>query len=206
MEYLIIIIVAYLLGSIPTAYLVVKKVAGLDIRNSGSGNVGAYNSTEVTSSWIVGVIVFLVDAAKGLLAVYIAATLLPDEFTASATALIIAVFAHCYNPWLKFKGGRGLATAAGGSFMLSPMILGLWIILWIIAYVFRKEIHFGNISATVLSIALLWSSGEIINKYTYPPAESVLSFQILATIMLLIILARHWESIKLMLSNFKVKR
>lgn len=205
-EYLIIIISSILLGSIPTAYLIVKIIYGIDIRLTGSGNVGAYNSTKVTSSWGIGTAVFLIDAAKGLLSVFIASTLLPSDFIASAIALILSVLTHCYNPWLKFKGGRGLATAAGGSFMLYPMLLALWLLLWIIAYLFRKDTHFGNISSIVLTTALVWSSGDVINKYTYPSANDLIVFQIATTILFGIILARHWKYVREYYDRVKVKK
>jgi len=196
MNYLLIIIISYLLGSIPTAYLVVKKIYNIDITQNGSSNVGAMNSMRVTSSPYIGAVVFLIDFAKGLLSVFIASQFLPTDFIASALALIITVFSHSFNPWLKFKGGRGLAAAAGGLLMFSPMILGLWLFLWVIAYLFKKNIYFGNISSTILSVALIWSSGDIINKYTYPSADSVLTFQIAASILLLIIIIKHWEPLK----------
>ncbi|RMD48182.1 MAG: glycerol-3-phosphate acyltransferase [Ignavibacteria bacterium] len=196
MEIFIIIITSILMGSIPTAYLLVKKFYGIDITSNGTGNVGAMNSARVTSSSIIGIAVFLLDFAKGLAAVYIASLILPDSFYAGAVALIVSVTSHCFNPWLKFKGGRGLATAAGGALMFSPLLLVLWVILWVIAYLFRKNIHFGNIAATVLSLALVWSSGDIINKYTYPSAEHVLLFKIAGSILFLIILIKHWEPIK----------
>ncbi len=196
MIYLVVVLIGYIFGSFPTAYLIVKKKHKINILNEGSGNVGAFNSIKVTSSKGIGIVVLLIDAGKGLLAVLLVGMIIPESFTASAIALIFAVLAHCFNPWLGFKGGRGLATAAGGTLMIAPLVLILWLLLWAIAYVFRKNVHFGNISATILSIALAWSSGDIINKYTFPHSDNPIIFQLMTTIMMSIILIKHWEPIK----------
>ncbi len=112
------------------------------------------------------------------------------------TGLIGAVFSHCYSFWINFKGGRGLATAAGGAILISIPILGLWILLWLISFAFRKNVHFGNFSATLLTGALSFSSSEIMNKYTNPSADSNLEFSIFVSSMLLIILIKHIKPIK----------
>ncbi len=114
MEYLISSVAGYLFGSLPTAYLVLKRSKNIDITESGTGNVGAMNSYEITNSKMIGILVFLIDALKGILSVILMKIIFPGEFVFPALALVFAVFSHCFNPWLKFKGGRGLATAAGG--------------------------------------------------------------------------------------------
>jgi len=122
MEYNISLILGYLIGSIPFAYLIMKKSLGIDITETGTGNVGAMNSYEVSNSRIIGIIVLVLDAAKGVAAAYIPMLFFPGEFTLSALALLGAVFAHCYNPWINFKGGRGLATSAGGAAVMLSLI------------------------------------------------------------------------------------
>ncbi len=204
MKYLFIIIFSYLLGSIPTAYLLVKWKHGKDIREEGSGNVGTLNSFEVTKSKLVAIITLIIDLLKGTLPVFVAHKLNETSFSISVTALIFAVAGHCFNPWLKFKGGRGLATAAGGSIMLSPLILLVWLLLWLIAYVFKKNIHFANIAAIILSLALALDSAEVFNKFTFPRATSLTDFRIGISILFLILLIRHWQPLKEMF-NLKKK-
>ena len=121
MEYLISSLIGYLFGSFPSAYIFLKKAKGMDITKEGSGNVGAMNSFEVSNSKVIGYSVFLVDFLKGAASVLIPAFLFPDHFIYPAISLLFAVFSHCYNPWINFKGGRGLSTAAGGAAFLFPL-------------------------------------------------------------------------------------
>lgn len=172
MTYIISIVIGYLFGSIPTAYILLKKKKGIDITKTGSGNVGAMNSFEVTRSKLIGIVVLIVDFLKGFISVYLIILMYPENFALPAIALIFAIFSHCFNPWIEFKGGRGLATAAGGTALLFPYFLIVWIILWLIFYALKKDILIGNIAATVLSLFLIANTSEIAIKYTYPKAQS----------------------------------
>jgi len=196
MNYFFAIITGLLLGSIPSAYLMVKYFSNKDITKEGSGNVGTLNSYEVTNSKLIGAIVFVIDFGKGLASVLFVKIFLANDFNLIVTALIFAVASHCFNPWLNFKGGRGLATAAGGTFLFSPIILISWVILWSVAYLIKKHIHFANITATILTIALTIDSAKIINRFTFPSSDSLTLFRITVTIVLTIILIKHWEPLK----------
>lgn len=201
MNYIFSAILGIIIGSFPTAYIIIKKFKNIDITKVGSGNVGAMNSYEVTKSKLIGLIIFLIDVSKGLLTVYLSKILFGNEFSYMMTALIGAVLSHCFSFWIRFKGGRGLATAAGGALILSVPILAIWIILWLISYAFRRNIHFGNFSATLLTGALSFSSANVMNKYTNPSANSDLEFSILVSLMLLIILIKHIKPFKEYLSK-----
>lgn len=196
MNYILSALIGIIIGSFPTAYVILKKLKNIDITQEGTGNVGAMNSYDITKSKLIGLLIFIIDLLKGFLSVYLAKFLFEDEFSIMMVALIGAVLSHCFSFWIKFKGGRGLATAAGGALILSIPILGIWILLWLISYAFRRNIHFGNFSATLLTGALSFSSSEIMNKYTNPPAASNLEFSILVSLMLLIILIKHIKPIK----------
>lgn len=196
MNYILSTIIGIIIGSFPTAYLILKKYKNTDITKVGSGNVGAMNSYEVTQSKILGIVVLIIDLLKGLLSVYLVKILFGNEFTYLMLGLIGAVLSHCFSFWIKFRGGRGLATAAGGALILSLPILGIWILLWLISYAFRRNIHFGNFSATLLTGALSFSSADVMNRYTNPSANSNIEFSILVSIMLLIILIKHIQPIK----------
>ncbi|HWW01238.1 MAG TPA: glycerol-3-phosphate 1-O-acyltransferase PlsY [Candidatus Acidoferrum sp.] len=131
---------AYLLGSIPTGFLV-GKARGIDIRTVGSGNIGATNVFRALGT-PAGILVLLVDALKGWLAVAVVATLISQRFWPGAAALaqewfrvvagVVAILGHNYTCWLWFKGGKGIATSAGVLAALVPypllVILGVWII------------------------------------------------------------------------------
>ena len=127
-EIIICVFVGYLIGSIPSAYLILKIFKNKDIRELGSGNVGTLNSYEVTESKLIGISVLISDSVKGILSVLIVKYGVGNEFIFLIVSLNAAVLGHCYSIWLKFKGGRGLATAGGGSLVLSPAILIAWII------------------------------------------------------------------------------
>ncbi len=196
MSYLLISMTGYLLGSLPTAYLILRKVKGIDITKEGTGNVGAMNSYEVTNSKIIGILVLLIDALKGLLSVYVAILFFHFDFNIAALALTFAVFSHCFNPWLKFKGGRGLATAAGGTILLFPILPISWLVIWVIIYVFRKDILLANIWAIIISAVLLFSLSDLVIGFSFPHAESISSMLFFASSLLIIIFIKHIEPLK----------
>jgi glycerol-3-phosphate acyltransferase PlsY len=204
MEYLLSIVIGYILGSFPTAYVLLKK-KGIDITKSGSGNVGAMNSYEVTNSKATGVIVLLIDFLKGFLSVYIVGLIYPQSFVLQGIALIFAIFSHCYNPWINFNGGRGLATAAGGIILIFYPLLLVWLILWVITYLLKKNIHISNLSATLLSLLVVFNNAELSVKYSSPNANSSESLVLIVTMGLLIILIKHIDPLKDLIKDFKEK-
>ena len=206
MNYILAFLTGYLLGSVPTAYLILKKTIQIDITQTGSQNVGALNSYEVSESKLIGISVLLIDALKGFLTVYILKEIYPGEFIIPAIGLTASVFAHCFSPWIKFKGGRGLATGAGGAAFLAPVVLIVWMILWVIAFVFKKNIHVGNIMATILTLALVVTTSEVFMKYSLPPSNNKLEFTIPTAIMLIIILIKHWKPLLEWFGTQKVKK
>lgn len=203
MTYIISIVIGYLFGSIPTAYILLKKKKGIDITQSGSGNVGAMNSFEVTRSKLIGIVVLIVDFLKGFLSVYLISLVYPENFALPAIALVFAIFSHCFNPWIEFKGGRGLATAAGGTVLLFPYFLLVWIILWLIFYALKKDILIGNIAATVLSLFLIANTSEIATKYTNPKAQSENELILFVISGLTIIFIKHIEPLKEIITRIK---
>jgi glycerol-3-phosphate acyltransferase PlsY len=205
MEYLISSLIGYLFGSFPTAYIFLKKSKGMDITKEGSGNVGAMNSFEVSNSKVIGYSVFLVDFLKGSASVIIPSFLFPDQFIYPAISFLFAVFSHCYNPWLNFKGGRGLSTAAGGAAFLFPFLLGVWAVLWVIFYMMRKGILFANINSTIFSLLILYGTSKIAVKYAYPQPESISALMLISTAVLIIIFIRHIEPLREFISDQKSK-
>lgn len=148
---LALVVVSYLIGSIPFSFIVVKVVAGTDIRAHGSQNVGATNVAR-TAGRAAGVIALLLDLAKGYVAIVIARWIVgqaawPFEAGPSpwqsrelwiAGAGLIAVVAHMFPVWLRFHGGKGVATAAGVMLALNPIvILGAIIVFLIVLIAFR---------------------------------------------------------------------
>ena len=203
MEYLISSIIGLLLGSFPTAYILVKKASGIDIRNEGSGNVGAFNSLKVSKSKLIGFSVLLIDFLKGGISTLIPLLIFPNEFIFPALALTFAVFSHCFNPWLKFKGGRGLATAAGGAALIFPFLLVVWCILWVIFYLMKRDIIFANILSTIFSLLLVYGTSNIAVKYAYPRPLDISTLIMVSTAVLLIIFIKHIDPLIEIISKTK---
>jgi glycerol-3-phosphate acyltransferase PlsY len=203
MEYLFSSAIGYLIGSFPTAFIFLKKTKGIDITQEGSGNVGAMNSFEITNSKAIGITVFFIDFIKGIASVLIPAFLFPNEFIYPAISLLFAVFSHCFNPWIKFNGGRGLATAAGGASFLFPFLLVVWAVLWVIFYMMRKDIIFANISSTVFSIFVVFGTTNTAVKYAFPGPKSFSELVLVSSAILMIIFIRHIEPLKEFISSQK---
>lgn len=129
------VVIAYLVGSVPTAYLLVRMAVGQDIRTRGSGNVGGTNALR-TAGWRIGITVTLIDVVKGVLAVWLMRLYNPESGWVAA-AVLAAVLGHCYPVWLKFRGGKGVATGFGAFLVIAPLsalaALGLWFVVLVIA-------------------------------------------------------------------------
>jgi glycerol-3-phosphate acyltransferase PlsY len=139
---------AYLLGSLPTAYLVVRWVRGADLRSTESGSVGALNAFRATGAGWVGWGVLAVDVLKGLAAVALAG---PGASTFLQSLLAAAAVAgHNWPVWLRGRGGKGLATAAGALTVVTPIAVPVWGVLWGIGYVASGYIVVGTLAATLL--------------------------------------------------------
>jgi glycerol-3-phosphate acyltransferase PlsY len=182
-----------------------KKTRGIDITSTGTGNVGAMNSYEVTGSKTTGVIVLLIDALKGLLSAYIPLLLFPLSFTLPALGIIFAVLSHSFNPWLGFKGGRGLASAAGGSLLIFPFIAVTWIVIWFLTYLIKKDILIANIIAIVLTLLIIFTVPDFAFRYTFPKADSLSSLLLFSTALLSVIFIKHIDPLKEILSNRTIK-
>ncbi len=151
----------YLVGSVPTGYLLAHS-RGLDIRQHGSGNIGATNVWRVMGrNW--GLLAFACDFLKGFLPLYLVRTLaFPHASSWSVSLLLVicglaAIVGHNYTPWLGFKGGKGIATSAGVLGALMPPVLAVALSLWIIATLATRTVSIGSIlAAAVLAPAAAW--------------------------------------------------
>ena len=150
---------AYLLGSIPFGLLLSRLFGGGDVRKSGSGNIGATNVARVAGP-LPGTLTLLFDAAKGAAAVWLAGRVSNESATWIMIAALAALLGHCYPIWLKFRGGKGVATAAGSFLVLcAPALLGSVILFLLVAF-FWRYVSLASISAAAsmpLLIYLLWA-------------------------------------------------
>lgn len=156
-----VVVSAYLIGSIPFSYLVVRLVAGADIRQHGSRNVGATNVAR-TFGKLPGIVALILDVAKGYAAVVVARWIVmrltwpnstatggplhSDDFWISMAALI-AVLAHMFPVWLRFHGGKGVATATGAFLALDPVVIAAAIIVFLIVLITTRFVSLASITS-----------------------------------------------------------
>jgi len=152
-------VVAYLLGSIPFGLLVGGVLGGRDVRKAGSGNIGATNVSRVAGPF-AGILTLLLDAAKGSVAVLAAARLTEDSAVWIIVAGICALLGHCYPLWLHFKGGKGVATAAGVFLVLCPLAMLSALAVFILVVAFWRFVSLGSLAAAAaipLLMYFLWA-------------------------------------------------
>jgi glycerol-3-phosphate acyltransferase PlsY len=184
-EYLVVII-GYLLGSIPSGYLLVKAATGGDIRKAGSGNIGATNVFRKNKA--VGALTLLADAGKGYLAVVVAAWLGCGAGWQAAAA-VAAIAGHVFTFWLGFKGGKGVATGCGAYLALAPPAVGTTLVVFALTALLTRYISLASIVAT--SAFPLW-------VYLYGGSAAVLIGALTGSCL---IVAKHHENIRRLLSG-----
>ena len=181
--YILTVLIAYLLGSIPTGFLV-AKARGVDIRTVGSGNIGATNVFRILGK-AAGVFVLLADAAKGWVAVFVAARLVSRWFWPEAGAQaqewfrlcagVAAILGHNYTCWLHFKGGKGIATSAGVLVALVPVPLLIILGVWIVVFAFSRYVSLASISASFVLPFAAWAVGKSLTIILVTAALAVLA-------------------------------
>jgi glycerol-3-phosphate acyltransferase PlsY len=172
--------VAYLLGSIPFGLLVAKVFGRGDVRKEGSGNIGATNVSRVAGP-LAGILTLLLDGAKGAAAVLVAGRYSNDSAMWMVIAGLAALVGHCFPVWLKFKGGKGVATAAGVYLALCPPAFLAGLILFLLVAGFSRYVSLGSVAAAVampLLMYFLWAP-----RHASPP---VITFGALAVAVLIV--------------------
>jgi len=148
-------VAAYLLGSIPFGLLLGKLFGAADVRKAGSGNIGATNVARVAGP-LAGILTLLLDAAKGAFAVVLAARLSDQSSTWMMIAGLCALIGHCFPIWLGFRGGKGVATAAGVFGALCPPAFLGAIILFLLVVAYWRFVSLGSISAAAAMPLLIY--------------------------------------------------
>lgn len=173
---------SYLVGAIPFSLLVGKLFYKVDLRLQGSGNLGATNVYRVFG-WKAGLSVAILDIAKGSAAVGLAALLTPAEFVSVQqdwlliVAAMAAVAGHSYSPYIRFKGGKGVATAAGALLFVTPMAWIFLLVTFVSVIWITRYVSLGSISAAVLYPIL------VTTFYRDRPAVIVAGFVIAAVVL-----------------------
>lgn len=203
LEIIIIILLSYLLGAIPFGKLVVKIFANVDITKEGTGNVGTMNAYDVTGKRFIGFIVFFLDALKGYLAVLITSLVFQNDFYLISLSAVWVLLGHNFNLFLRFKGGRGLASSVGIFFFINPIAVIFWILMWLTGYfAIRKNVHIANTIATIGAMILIFSAPkEFIEIFNLINISNLFEYKILTAILCLIILFRHIKPLKELLNK-----
>jgi acyl phosphate:glycerol-3-phosphate acyltransferase len=154
MTALLVVAIAYLLGGIPFGYLLVRWKSGSDIRSQGSGNIGATNVLRTTGR-ALGIATLLLDIGKGFLAMWIAGWLTDGAAWATSAAAVAVMLGHAYPVFLKFRGGKAVASVVGAFLYLAPAALGAVVVVFVATVAWTRHISMGSIiSAAVLPLAV----------------------------------------------------
>jgi acyl phosphate:glycerol-3-phosphate acyltransferase len=185
-------VMAYALGSIPFGFLIVKA-RGSDIREAGSGNIGAANVARNAGA-VAGVLTLLFDAAKGYLAVWFADRWTHGDMHWMMAAAVFAVLGHMFPVWLGFKGGKGVATGLGAFLPISAQAVLAAAILWIIVVAFWRYSSLGSIIAVV---AL-----PVFVHLLYAPRHAPPAYVTVGTIVVsVLVLAKHRSNIERLIAG-----
>jgi acyl phosphate:glycerol-3-phosphate acyltransferase len=190
---LITVAIGYFLGSIPFGYLLVRSFRGTDVRTTGSGNIGATNVARMSPA--LGFVTLLLDAMKGVGAVLIASVLFPGQTMLPFVAGFAAVAGHIFPVWLRFKGGKGVATGLGSFLLLTPKGIVLALAVFLLVLVIFRLVALGSIVAS----ASLPVSAFLLREGERPTGIAMLSASAL------LIIVRHHQNIERMLRHTEPK-
>jgi glycerol-3-phosphate acyltransferase PlsY len=179
----LILLLAYLIGSIPFGYLLVRFKTGEDVRSMGSGNIGATNVLRTTGRWIA-VVTLLLDIAKGFFAVWLMARYTGDSRLWMSAAALAVMAGHAYPVFLKFQGGKAVASFVGAFLYLTPVPMAAALVLFAIVAIATKHVSMGSI---VMAGSLPLGAWFI----AHPPAVVLITTVIAAVF----IIYRHRENI-----------
>ncbi|AOS45683.1 Glycerol-3-phosphate acyltransferase [Lacunisphaera limnophila] len=198
-------LIGYFLGSLPFGYLVARAY-GVDIFKVGSGNPGATNVKRVLGEKFgpkgkrAGNLVFVLDAVKGAVAAawpLLPGIVLAEERLLGLAGLIAAVLGHSFSCFTKFKGGKGVATAAGGLVVLMPVSCLVGALVWLLTFATTRYVSLGSILAAVAVPATSW--------FRLYQGKTSLPFSLVATALGLFVIIRHRENIKRLLAGTETK-
>jgi glycerol-3-phosphate acyltransferase PlsY len=183
------LIVAYLVGAIPWSLIVGKRFYGIDLREHGSGNLGATNVFRTLGAR-AGAVVFALDVAKGAAAVALAMLLCPfpsgdaRDWVLVGTALA-AVLGHSFSPYIRFRGGKGVATAAGAVAVMTPLIWPVLFLTFVLTVALSRMVSLGSIVIALEFPVLVW--------FVYSDRRVLFIFALVASTL---VIGRHWANIK----------
>jgi glycerol-3-phosphate acyltransferase PlsY len=181
---------SYLLGSIPFGYLLLRIFRGQDVRQSGSGNIGATNVAR--SSPGLGLLTLLLDALKGLAAVALARAIYPGTSLVGGVAALSAILGHVFPVWLKFRGGKGVATGFGSFLILAPKTVLVAVAIFLTVVAAFRYVSLGSMIAVASLPLIAWALEE------RHPTPGMLLCMAAASIF---IVAKHHDNIRRLLAR-----
>ena len=176
---------SYLLGSIPFGFILMRVFRGQDVRQTGSGNIGATNVAR--SSPALGLLTLVLDGLKGLAAVALTRAFFPGRNLLAGVAALFAILGHMFPIWLKFRGGKGVATGLGSFTMLAPKTVLVMVGVFGVVVLLFRHVSLGSIVAVALFPFLAWALRDY---------ASVPQILILMAIASLLIIAKHHQNIR----------
>jgi acyl phosphate:glycerol-3-phosphate acyltransferase len=185
---------SYLLGSIPFGYILMLIFRGQDVRRTGSGNIGATNVAR--SSAMLGLSTLVLDALKGLAAVLITRAAFPGQGVLAGVAALFAIAGHVFPVWLKFRGGKGVATGLGSFIMLAPKAVLVMIAVFVAIVLTFRYVSLGSIVAVALFPVLAW----FLDGYGNMPL-TLLCMAAASTLTI----AKHHENIRRLLAGTEAR-
>ncbi|KPL19996.1 MAG: hypothetical protein AMJ92_00690 [candidate division Zixibacteria bacterium SM23_81] len=197
------LVVSYLLGSIPISVWLGKATRGIDIREHGSGNAGATNAFRVLGLK-AGLLVLVLDMAKGLLAVLLVSKIAEPSCTTDINMIRVltggcAIVGHIFSIFLSFRGGKGVGTGAGVLFALAPIITLCVLILWIIIVVITRYISLASMAAAVCVPVLMAFEKLALGS---DPGRALISF---GAVLAIVVLISHHANIRRLLAGTENK-
>jgi glycerol-3-phosphate acyltransferase PlsY len=202
MRPVLVLITAYLLGSIPFGYLLVRAKEGADVRETGSGGTGATNVSRRAGK-LAGIVTLLLDALKGALSVILARMFLTEDFGINwwvAAAVVLALAGHCFPVWLGFRGGKGVATGVGAFLALAPLAVACAGVLFILVVWTTRYVSLGSIVAAAVLPLSIWMLSGYMN-----PSAAVAPLLTAALAGAAIIIFMHRANIGRLLSGTESK-
>jgi acyl phosphate:glycerol-3-phosphate acyltransferase len=188
--FLIVAAFSYLLGSIPFGYILLSIFRGEDVRRTGSGNIGATNVAR--SSPGLGILTLLLDALKGLTAVLVTRALFPGQTLLAGVAALFAILGHMFSIWLKFRGGKGVATGLGSFAVIAPKAILVMVCIFIVLVFAFRYVSL----ASVVGVALFPLLAGLLDGFGQ--ASPMLAIMIVASVL---IIAKHHENIRRLLAG-----
>jgi len=160
---LLALVIAYLSGAIPFGYLLVKWKTGADVRSKGSGNIGATNVMR-TSGRLAGILTLALDIAKGYFAVWMAGRLSQGDATVMSAAAVTVMAGHAYPIFLRFQGGKAVASFVGAFLCLTPAAIAVEVVVFVVVVAWTRHISLGSIIGAATFPLAVW----IVAKAPWP--------------------------------------